>query len=917
MEICRVFTFYNYQNPIMPNVRKAEQYTTIGVFDGMDTESIKDYGKEELKSLWIYGLKEKDMNQGKRSCQSIFCFSDDRWNSYKDALFWTQDTNEMYPLTFVVFVQLKKYSGINNTIQMQFEEFNSIIKDASCGECVSYVYSTIGKNDYVVCIKSRSYGKATEIIKCLYKISAEVVYSFSTFSVNNNVLDNIECEKYKYLFQQELDSICLKGGVNSFGSAYSLNDKYNDFCRKLVLELYTEDEIIQKEKDGQFRIYDILGVDDFRLIARNVNLGKLLKQFGKGNLLSCEENVYRFNFISLNVALNIISNACEKISDEDIDLEVQRMTAICQTPGCDNIEKEMKEIKKRIASGIVGQDEKTLNICHAMWQLLQSLKILELSPAKKYDFWSIYQSFYLFVRIIEEKLLGIGEETDESEITEHEEIYDFFNKINMILQSTLRTDIPFFHNRGFNVIVNYVPVKMRAFYSIWALKVSDYYNEFVSPKIKNEYSFILTSGMFRETSVKQLYDEYRQDKRLMLITVPEKYLYTPKCLLIILGHEVSHYVGYTVRKREKRHIVWIGCMSRIIELELNYLRYYVCGDDYKKLVEKGISEKSFFQKIYELLIQEEKIIREKVNKKPHEFHSKNSFQTIRQAFFNMSEKYMEKLILDDCCYIYNFLVADVTKMIGQKKYKKNDEIRNISYGLELQMVNMQKLFQSKIQELLQIFKHVTTEAHADLNVILTLDLSPKEYVSSFVQSELEETQAGIDIVRMAHTIDAIRRGIEKRPELFNKKGFCRDWKDTPIENMLRKLEKNSSEYKIAYKVYRFIQKKSNQNSEISKYKSIYNYKKKAFVNSDWDFFADEEIWNLLSQYLDECVSSYLEKLNEKENNEKKSKLQIQKERLVSSFRKIDKSGMVMLQEVEEFLESYDQESVKQITEISN
>lgn len=922
MEICRVFTFYNYQNPIMIDRRDEGQYTTIGVFDGMRTDAIEEFEKEELKSVWLYGLKETARNQGRYSYQNIFCFSNDAWNKYSDNFFWDEETNKDYPLCFVIFLQMKNYSVGENSIQQQCEKMNVVINDKIADAGICYIYSTIDKNDYVVCIKCKNYDKATEIIKSLYEINFQIVYSFSTLSICNNVLDDIENDRYGYLFEQNLDSICLKGCINSFDTPiqYSLNNKYSDFCKKLIKRLYDGEDIKEKENNGEFRIYDILGVDDFRLIARNINLGKLLKQFAKGNLLCCEENIYKFNFFSSNIALNIIADESEEIEQSYIDEEVLRMQRKYQVLGCNKIENEMVEIRKRIELDRTLQDEKMLNICYALWQMLQSLKSLEFSLAKKYDFWSIYQSFELLIRILEEKLKYIDEANiDHAEITEHEEIYDFFNKINMILQSNLRMDIPFFHNRGFNVIVNYVPVKLRAFYSIWALKVSKYYNDFVTEENKNEYSFILSPGMYREASVKQLYDTYEQNKRLMLITVPEKYLYTPKCLLIILSHEVSHYVGKIVRNREKRHQVWVGCIARILELEFNFLRFQVSGKEYEEYIEAGIKEKLLYETFNELLLKEELLVREKKGLGKYTFHSNNSFRIIVEAFFNMSEKYMKKIIMDDCCYISKYLIDEKVdkKLRAEEKYRLVEEIRSISYGIVDQMNNMQRLFLNKLKDILGIIKHITTEGHADLNAILTLDLTPEEYIFSFANSELDESElnrakeneGSIDIIRMAYTMEAVNRGVKKWPQYFGNKDFCQEWSYTPIEKLIRNKDKDSPEYKMAYKIKGFKDKIDNQNNSISEYRSLYNYDKKAFINTELDFLADSKIWDLICLYMDECVFSYLDGLN---NQKEIEGLQEQKEKLNMTFRNVSQSGMSVLQEIEDFLKGYDEESKNEL-----
>lgn len=216
------------------------------------------------------------------------------------------------------------------------------------------------------------------------------------------------------------------------------------------------------------------------------------------------------------------------------------------------------------------------------------------------------------IEILEEKMsaertFDISKHVD---ISENAEIYNFIHKISMTLHGTLRTDIQFFQIRDFNVIVHYAPAKLRAFYALWALQLSDYYNDFCN--VQNQYSFICSPGMFRETGVKQLFTNYDETKRLMLITVPERHLYSPRWLSVILAHEVSHFVGYTVRNREVRHNIWLECCARVLFLEMNCYGYNTSPSAYKTLIECGVKDSNFFKDLKEQLKREEQLIRHEI-----------------------------------------------------------------------------------------------------------------------------------------------------------------------------------------------------------------------------------------------------------------------------------------------------------------
>lgn len=72
MDICRAITFINYHIPMVIEENTEIQYTTVGFFDGMLTERLEiNYGRNELKQLWKYGLKRTAKSMGQYSYQNI------------------------------------------------------------------------------------------------------------------------------------------------------------------------------------------------------------------------------------------------------------------------------------------------------------------------------------------------------------------------------------------------------------------------------------------------------------------------------------------------------------------------------------------------------------------------------------------------------------------------------------------------------------------------------------------------------------------------------------------------------------------------------------------------------------------------------------------------------------------------------
>ncbi len=919
--VCRAFTFINYHIPIPNDMGVVPQYTTIGFFDGLFTEKLEfNYLKEDLKPLWQYTLRKTAESQGGYSYQNVFGFSMDEWNECRDEEFWTEKTDLEYPLTFVVFLQLESYMAGNRSFKEQCRQFNEKLKEILGKKGKFYTYGTIDKNDFIVAIKSGEYGEAVKAIKQLHAAGVNVVYSYSVFSINSAVLKAINKEDYAGLYNESIDSICFKGIANSYGmeNQISLDQKYYEFSRELVKKIYLDEE-------GDNKIYDILGDDDFRFIARNVSLGKLLEQYRQGGMLNYSEKNFRFYLFSSNMLLNSLTlnddntNFSVRISDSFKRESRIKMEREFKPGRCLELEQQMKHITEVVRnSHKENADEKILTFCHALWQLLQSLKALEAAPTKKYDFYSLYHPLSALVRILESKL------TDNKLIGEREAIYDFIHKISMTLHGTLRTDIQFFQIKDFNVTVHYAPAKLRAFYSIWVLKLSDYYNSFCNDQ--HQYSFIFSPGMFPGVVVRQIFTGESEKERLMLITSPERHIYAPKWLTIVLAHEVSHFVGNDLRKRETRHFAWLKITARILELELNSFLYRRYTGKWQEDVKERISRETYiFDRLMPGLGFWEKKIRNRESDQAHCFYSKKSIEIIQSTYRKVQvqgqeqEEYLDKILKDYVSEIENYLVQQETERFpGKEKESIMKQVKLMNAHISEGMILTAKTFFIQvIKDLLGILKYITSEMFADLIAIFTLNLSLEKYILTYIKSEFPANPDNIDLeredmgsraplvtVRIEVLTCVISKIVKNESEWFDTMmpGFADGWRDGILEQLIGELPNHSNERELAFWAELYHENIRDCNVEIEKYKSLYDDIEEAFLHTELDFLLDKKIHDGLCDYLFECSKTYIDKLKDDEG------LKERHDGFVSTYNILSGDSPVdLMQEIEGFLASYEEE----------
>ncbi|MDD6072039.1 MAG: hypothetical protein PUC12_14710 [Clostridiales bacterium] len=907
--VCRAITFINYHIPIRWDSNISVQYSTVGFFDGLFTKRINiNYEEDDLKPLWQHTSRLTAENEGYYSYQNIFGFSRDTWNNISDEIFWNKSTDEDYPLTFVVFLQIRDYLTDAHTIESQCRAFSNVIDEKLRGIGKAYTYGTIDKNDFVVCIKSKKYENAVGAIKALHDAGVNVVYSYTIFSVNNEVLKNLNEDKYRYLSDEIIPSICLKGIVNSFetGSSIALDRKYRQFCDILIQRLYGDDDPSKKiEEDKNKVLYDILGDNDFRLIARNVPLRKILREYAPGGILCYTEQVFPYYLFSSSLVLNTCTGKKEEIEDSEIKNAIEMMRREFTCHMCDNLSEQMEGILEVVKKKSLKKEDRVISICQAIFQLLQSLKVLEEAPTKKYDFYSLYLPLESLVQILESKI-------HDPDIGNVKMIYEFIHKISMTLHGTLRTDIQFFQIRDFNVIVHYAPAKIRAFYALWAMKIRDFYKKFVleGQSSPHEYSFILAPGMYKGTAVRQLFENSQEEKRLMLITLPERHIYSPRWITIVLAHEVSHFVGSGIRNRKERHTVWLRLIARILELELQALFYreLLCIS-HTEVMSAYKKNPDLLTQIEDQLIKtEEKIRRENEDKKEYIFHSKQSIEIIMESYRKFLVYYIEQILTNFSCNI-KYFISDSRKKNSIKA--SEEDIRIVCNRATEDM----KLFCNEIgkvvfAKILNLFHVLTSETFADIMAILTLELSLEDYIRSFLKTELGEHEGEIREdntitfidVRIAIVVETISGIFSGNPNTRLYFSNYSNWINNPIRRLKTAKTLTVDERKILEAVSMFLKKKCALSSKINCYNAIYDSSSRSFKGSNSDFLRDEKVFDLICGYLRGCAKLYIEKVVESKDVEEC------RNDILKTYRNISKKTEIdLMEEIENFLSGAESE----------
>ena len=759
-EICRAFTLYNdkilsdfyIKNVLIRESKIQKDYISIGFFDWFNTKRIicNVYDEKEtnsidkLSELCNYTSKLAMESNGQQSYQNIFGFriEDDKDAFVNDENFWNEENNTL-PLKFISFFQFKEYS---ETLFLQIQQLvNTCIaekKDKYKG-IEHIVYLTLDKSDLIICIKSDSYKKVIDLINDLYiefkQENIQIIYSYTNLVVNYDKLNNNII--YSNINTEEvIDSICIKTVLNN-NSNFDICQKLRNFNNKLEKSLYGDSNNLHEMQTRKDLVcYEIIGDTDCRFIARDVTLEKILALFSQNEILNRNNNSFKYCFLSSMTSLNVSRNNCAQ------ELNFDNLCA-CY------IEKKKEEMVNSKTSVLIDKvkylindsNENDIRIICKILQILNCLSSMELSYCQKYEFESLFAPIETMIKLFTDNIHN-------KQLNHNmEELFSFIDSIYSVIQGAMRTDIRFYHILDYSVMTYYAPAKLRAFYSLLANNISEFYAS-LCPKDENlNYVFLILPSTTYNVSVEQVWKNAINEDKLMKVNIPENELYEPETSVFHIGHEVAHFVGNEkIRCREYRFYM--------IAKTLLYHYYKVlcrtikeCSETVKsEIIEKAYEGKYTFEILY--------------NKKKEEI--KNYFE---ELFLVYAEK--EKLKDKNYCkylqYINNILLNGFTEelsfyisggLVDSIKCKTQELLDDNFGNCRVKEIQKQKNFWGNLDEEIKestklfLYESITapygflnqvidtvSESYADLSVIILLDLDANAYLT-FVFNSLEQIE---------------------------------------------------------------------------------------------------------------------------------------------------------------------------------
>ena len=665
-------------------------------------------------------------------------------------------------------------------------------------------YLTFDRYDYILCVKSRCYMPfvlATQQLHSLFYASGiqrfSSVESFTVTAINHDysgvIADEIIpsiCIKCNYaedkIFLYNLN--LLDQLKEEEQAVYLPQDKFNvlnfmhTFQEELKEYLYEEEEIKKYDKflDNYFKMYYISGENDARFISRYVHIGKII------SLLTSVSSPLRKVFLSsFSTSINVTNNDYKLFQPNQVTDQLNT-----------KLYDKIKECKEMICK--LSEKKYPTELIKIMHQVNSGLSAImpRNTHYRGYGFFSLFPDFYDLIKRTYLEMLSI-EKSDLSIIT-LEKVQDLIQFLGAALLTTIRSDFKEFQVPTFNANLYYTPTKLLVFYRAYIMFFMEYYAPFYEKSSekygtacaqRSEQHFIIAPGnKFGATvyeKVGGIYENEKLSERFFTCEISEKSIYLLKHTLTVLSHEISHYGLKTIRKRKERYL---HIKNTYIYAFLDYLLLSTT-QKISEIVQKvdkaksdsrknglalyrlinGILNKELkselFEKIHDLYCFYE--AKNKTCKK-NKYHYDNTILVLESIFFNIKSEIGES-VFDT---VYSNLQEELYKTkdfgISDRLFLNESLKRAITESIEL---SYQTVFLNrKNKAILSVHNFISyyyEEVFSDLLCLLTLNISPEEYIASIIEERSYKNDMGGEMhdrtmsYRIFLVVESLNKALEK------------------------------------------------------------------------------------------------------------------------------------------------------------
>lgn len=770
--------YFDHYDPNMDN-----HYSCLGYYDGIAIKEIPSEDPEDLKKsenpqdsekpgnpkkisyashlfkkrsqaclsrVWSGTVYETAGLHGKHSEQiiGIFrCVDTISGQNQEKA----EDAEKNSPYFALVFLQAQKHTDYKN-IEKDIQKFCAYTDDLSRPYIHLSAYHTYDNADLVILIYSNSMKKMGEVLSEIRK-NDSICYTHSIIGFSESYLSQCKVKNRFQVLNQWRGRTCFVDETIPHVTMKIATSGDPKAPEKFVAQIrkLSEDSNTEFSGENSIEFSDGAGHGHLRMDISGTNVKSLILLLAEDGSLNHRNSLFGRSVYNIETSLYWRSRNISELEENDIEeakkeLEKnekeknQKEENQNQPQNDDSHFRRLTEYYgRKMTTAWEDKDEGLFSYYSALAQVYNTLAQYEGFSMSRDIFSLLYPSVLMF-----EDLLGRAEQKKaeraslDIEESRKDSICEFVSAVNSVVYHTIHTDQIFLMIPGYSGNTYSIPVKLCLLYSwiirkvITVLNDADYqYACLLTPELETRpVTTLINMGMF-------------EDDRLIRFSSSQRSLYMPRHFIILITHEIGHYVGKGVRNRKLR----LQCISRILVQLLfeGVFPLHYCQDDkmncfslkqkiclYLRGKIKTEAEAECLSLIYKKFAE---------NRSERKEHATELLKIFKEICYEL---------LEERGVIHNY-IGIIPDGLEQKFVGENmGEVAALIYDIQNQLdrnrrilLSSQKIMNACISELIQVFR----EVYSDVSAFAILDYDYETFSEVFNVSEGMVSGSNSDVQR--------------------------------------------------------------------------------------------------------------------------------------------------------------------------
>lgn len=580
-------------------------YSSLGYYDGFDIFDANDQKTKErhlftrssdspISSLW-YATQEVYANNlnGLKGMQTVGLFRDSKDN---DRCHWFWEEDKYTPYIAIGFAQLQDRNSLQNAVK-EIEDIGNQeevfpIEEKKCARVLTYY--NFDNSDLVILAHSNSVKKLQTVLRRIEK-NKLLVYLHTIQGIREDFLRSFADTQNDRSFELwEINGkkvLCnLREVINHVTLQFvtSGNNNVQSHIKEQFLSTISSNKNfrISGIKDATFSY--VYGHESFNISIEKSDVRSVISLLIPGGIITHQNKLYGSEIYNIQTGFTV---KCENLfTEKDIRTAKNKQGIHSSTDSNKALieDKEswiwckdkINEFIRMATSRFKKNDEclyaGLLSVAHTLNTLAQYGGF----TMARDIYCLLFKSFDMFYRELEKAFLFSRnksnlEEWQESELQYPENQSDlkdikecirtYLEAVNSVMYHTIHTDQVYLMLPGYCGTSYSIPIKLQLFYMAFMEKLIDLIYD--DSDTATEYQFLISPvSEARPTTYRISFGKHEGGSCLIMVTMSHRSLVFPRAMMIILGHEIAHYVGNDGRKRVDRML----CLTESIAYILSH-----------------------------------------------------------------------------------------------------------------------------------------------------------------------------------------------------------------------------------------------------------------------------------------------------------------------------------------------------------